>query len=238
MIFYKYYILLLFALYYFAVPTWAQDTIKEAKYDQIRISWNKALKNKRLYKRQPTTLLVETVKSLKPGTALDVAMGTGRNAIYLAKQGWSTTGFDISDEALDSANAHAQQEGVTLETIVTPAEYFDYGENKWDLISFIYADAICKFCLGNDVELVKKLKLSLKPGGILVYEWFTAQAIRNISEDQSRNLGCSDGIVHEAFKNVGGFEFILYEEEMGVPDFDPTYKFEPAKLIYMVVRKK
>lgn len=33
-------------------------------------------------------LLVDTVKGRTPGTALDVAMGHGRNAIYLASRGW------------------------------------------------------------------------------------------------------------------------------------------------------
>lgn len=234
----KYYILLLFALYYFAVPTWAQDTTKEAKYEQIRISWNKALKNKRLYKRQPTTLLVETVKNLKPGAALDVAMGRGRNAIYLAMQGWSVTGFDISDEAIDSAKIQASREGVLLETVVTPAEYFDFGENKWDLISFLYADIICDYCLGNDMDLINKLKRSLKPGGILVYEWFTIQGVRDISQNDTLNIGCPENITKQAFDKSGGFESVLYEESMGVPDWDPSYKFQPVKLIYMVVRRK
>ena len=35
--------------------------------------------------------------TLKPGTALDVGMGQGRNALFLARQGWDVTGFDVCD---------------------------------------------------------------------------------------------------------------------------------------------
>ena len=42
----------------------------------------------------PNDFLVEIAKTRKPGRALDVGMGQGRNAIYLAQQGWTVTGFD------------------------------------------------------------------------------------------------------------------------------------------------
>ncbi len=230
-------LLIITVFLFYALPIIAQESPEVDNYEKIRLTWNRILKNKRLYKREATTLLVETIKNLDLGKALDVAMGTGRNSIYLAKEGWAVTGFDLSDESIDSAKAQALRENVDIETILIPAEYFVYGEKKWDLISFLYADIICNKCLGNDMELIDKLKLSLKPGGILVYEWFTVQGIRDINQDQTINWGCSEGVVKEAFQRSGGFELILYEEEMGVPDYDPSYKFEPVKMIYMVVRK-
>jgi methylase of polypeptide subunit release factors len=54
----------------------------------------------------PTALLVDTVKGKKPGVALDVGMGQGRNAVYLASQGWDVTGMDISQAGLDAARAN------------------------------------------------------------------------------------------------------------------------------------
>jgi len=47
---------------------------------------------------EPNAFLVEMVRDLKPGSALDVAMGQGRNSIYLAGKGWDVTGFDVSSE--------------------------------------------------------------------------------------------------------------------------------------------
>src|SRR5258708_5913914 len=54
----------------------------------------------RWYNPEPNEFLVEMVRARKPGFALDVAMGQGRNALYLASKGWRVTGIDISDEAL------------------------------------------------------------------------------------------------------------------------------------------
>ncbi len=45
-------------------------------------------------------LLVSAVTGRKPGRALDVGMGQGRNAVFLAVEGWNVTGFDISDVGL------------------------------------------------------------------------------------------------------------------------------------------
>ena len=45
----------------------------------------------------PTPFLMDVVKGLKPGIALDVCMGEGRNSIFLAGLGWKVTGFDVSD---------------------------------------------------------------------------------------------------------------------------------------------
>ncbi len=49
------------------------------------------------FKRNPNSLLIQAVKGRQPGKALDVGMGEGRNAIYLAKQGWKVTGIDRAE---------------------------------------------------------------------------------------------------------------------------------------------
>jgi hypothetical protein len=47
-----------------------------------------------IYNEAPNSFLTEVVQGLKPGTALDYGMGSGRNALYLAKLGWQVSGFD------------------------------------------------------------------------------------------------------------------------------------------------
>ncbi|MFZ0308445.1 MAG: methyltransferase domain-containing protein [Terriglobales bacterium] len=68
---------------------------------------------------EPNGFLVEMVKGRKPGRALDVAMGQGRNTVWLAQQGWDVTGFDPADQAVTEANEAAQRFGVTIHTEVT-----------------------------------------------------------------------------------------------------------------------
>jgi 2-polyprenyl-3-methyl-5-hydroxy-6-metoxy-1,4-benzoquinol methylase len=50
------------------------------------------------------------VRGRKPGKALDIGIGEGRNAIFLATQGWEVTGFDISDVGVRSAERRPRRE--------------------------------------------------------------------------------------------------------------------------------
>lgn len=81
---------------------------------------------------------MRTVCRADPLTALDVGMGLGRNAIYLAQQGWTVTGFDPADKAVAQANEAARKSGVSLTTVVQGSEDFDFGTNRWDLVLLSY----------------------------------------------------------------------------------------------------
>ena len=56
-----------------------------------------------LFGVEPNRFLVAEVADLPPGRALDVACGAGRNAVWLAERGWTVTGVDFSDVALENA---------------------------------------------------------------------------------------------------------------------------------------
>ena len=51
---------------------------------------------------EPAQFLVEAIELLPKGRTLDLAMGNGRNAIYLAKKGFDVEGVDISPEAINA----------------------------------------------------------------------------------------------------------------------------------------
>ena len=84
--------------------------------------------------------LEERIKGRQPGTALDIGMGEGRNALFLATQGWEVTGFDISDVGVQLAREAAQQRGVKLKAVVEDADRFDYGRQRWDLVVYTGGD--------------------------------------------------------------------------------------------------
>ena len=67
---------------------------------------------------QPAQFLVENIDLLPRGRALDIAMGNGRNAIYLARMGFQVEGVDASQEAVEEALARAASEGVSIQTRV------------------------------------------------------------------------------------------------------------------------
>jgi Tellurite resistance protein TehB len=87
--------------------------------------WNRFyLDEKSNFNREPNAFLVRTVQGKMPGTALDYAMGDGRNAIYLARLGWSVSGFDPAGAAVDLAQKRTGRAGSapTGEELAHPAE--------------------------------------------------------------------------------------------------------------------
>jgi 2-polyprenyl-3-methyl-5-hydroxy-6-metoxy-1,4-benzoquinol methylase len=133
--------------------------------------WNKILTAPQpRFNTKPNAFLVEMAKARKPGTALDVGMGQGRNAIWLAQQGWDVTGFDPAEKAVALAQETAKKLGVNLKTEIKGMEQFDFGERRWDLILLSYVGAR---------EMPDVLQKALKPGGILVIEGFHRDATKS-----------------------------------------------------------
>jgi SAM-dependent methyltransferase len=124
--------------------------------------WNRILTaEKPRFNTNPNAFLVRMVQGRTPGTALDVGMGQGRNAIYLAQQGWTVTGFDPAGRAVALAQETAAKAGVRIATTVQTDDEFDWGERRWDLIVLSYVSV-----RSNAPRVLR----ALKPGGIVVIE--------------------------------------------------------------------
>ena len=54
-----------------------------------------------VWSAEPNHFVAEELADLSPGRALDLAAGEGRNAIWLARRGWTVTAADFSQVALD-----------------------------------------------------------------------------------------------------------------------------------------
>jgi methylase of polypeptide subunit release factors len=66
------------------------------------------------FSTEPSLLLRESSKGWRPGRAVDLGMGQGRNAIYLSRQGWRVTEFDVSSEAVATARTNARNQASLL----------------------------------------------------------------------------------------------------------------------------
>lgn len=117
------------------------------------------------FNTEPNTLLVEAVRNVKPGRALDIHMGQGRNALFLASRGWAVTGFDYSAEGVRVARAAAAKAGVKLAAVVARHEDFDFGRERWDLVVMSYTWVPLRG--GPHID---RIVASLAPGGLLVFE--------------------------------------------------------------------
>ncbi len=156
----------------------------------------------------PSVFLAEVIRGHRPGSALDAGMGQGRNAVYLASQGWKVTGFDISGAAVAAATDSARRAGVRLDAIKARYADFDFGLARWDLIVLAFAWAPVK-----EPGFVGKLRASLRPGGLVVFEHFVDDAahprpaaIQALVPGQLRLL-------------FDGFRIERYEELEGVGDW-------------------
>lgn len=114
-----------------------------------------------VFSRKPNAFLVAMTRDRKPGAALDVGMGQGRNAIYLAQNGWDVTGIDSADEGVRQAKTEATRLGLKLHAEVAKFEDFDFGEARWDLIVLTYEPT---------KAIAPKVVRALKPGGAVLVE--------------------------------------------------------------------
>jgi SAM-dependent methyltransferase len=104
-----------------------------------RDEWNERYRTRELiWTAAPNRFLVAEVSDLEPGRALDLAAGEGRNALWLASQGWATTAADYSDVAIAKARELAGANGVTLETVVSDATQPLPGGSTFDLVVVAY----------------------------------------------------------------------------------------------------
>jgi len=109
----------------------------------------------------PTPLVIETAEKLKAGRALDLACGTGRNALWLAQQGWSVTAVDGSAKAIEILVRRAEARGVEIDARVADLEKGEYHvqPSAWDLITI---------CYYLQRDLLEPAKLGVVPCGVLM----------------------------------------------------------------------
>jgi tellurite methyltransferase len=104
--------------------------------------------------RAPSRLLVQVADLLPPGRALDLACGTGRNALYLADLGWQVTAVDWSPAAIAALGTRPN-----VDARVADLERHEYRIEpaKFDLIcDFYYLQR----------DLFAEIREGIRPGGV------------------------------------------------------------------------
>jgi len=113
--------------------------------------------------REPSPFLVEAVAGMPAGRALVVAMGDGRNAAHLARQGFSVDGIDVSFEGARRALARVRAAGGKLGAVVADLDEFPLPAGRYDLVAVLHF---------LDRRLFRALARAVRPGGRVVYETF------------------------------------------------------------------
>jgi len=160
---------------------------------------------------RPADWLVRHRPLYMPGRALDLACGRGRNALYLAREGFQVEAWDRDAEALKelcSAAASLRLSAITTRLVdleqapqIPPASF--------DLITVF-------FYLQRD--LAPQIAQALKPGGILVYETFLIDNHERFNHPRRREF-CLER--NELLALFSGLRVLAYREGAQKPDKGP-----------------
>lgn len=174
-----------------------------------RERWNAKFLAGEAQSEEADSLLVEVCSDLRPGSALDLAGGAGRHALWLAQRGWQVTLSDIADEGIAIAAQRSSQQGVAV-SLRREAAADTFGWAAQDRMRF---DLITVFwCLVR--ENFEALPGLLTPGGVLIYKTYTSEHAR-FAEETSTRFALHPGELRTAFPAL---ETVLYREEKGVAE--------------------
>ena len=167
--------------------------------------------------------LARVVSGRPAGRALDIGTGEGRNALFLAAQGWDVTGFDASATGVKAALAEADRRGVKLKAIVADVDTFDYGREQWDLVVGLYMHEMI-------TQHAAAIAASLKPGGLLVVEGMQYGAMGTGVGGAA--YGHKPNELLRAFE---GLRITFYEEAMAPPYWQPSSR--PVPIVRMTATR-
>jgi tellurite methyltransferase len=166
-----------------------------------------------VHEDQPATLLVEHIDLLATApdkTALDVACGKGRNALFLARKGFAVTGLDRDAGGLADARAQAEAKhlSVTLREQDLEADGATLPEAAFGLVCVFYF---------LHRPLLAAIAGAVRPGGFLAYETFLIDGHLRWGQPQRREFTFDHNELLDAFRPGpagSGFRVHLYHERV------------------------
>ena len=142
----------------------------EGESDSTKARWDERYdRDMYIYGKEPAAFLIQKMDELKKGKVLVLAMGEGRNAVYLAQNGFDVTGVDISEVAIEKCNRLAKERNTTVNAVVADLTDYDMGEGQFDLITKFYY---------YEPSIFPQIIDALKPGGMFILEQFSIDHLK------------------------------------------------------------
>jgi SAM-dependent methyltransferase len=113
--------------------------------------------------KEPNPFLKKHIRLLPKGRALDIASGEGRNAVFLAQNGFEVDAADISERGLKKAQALARKKGVEIQPFLVDLDQYQIEKERYDLIANFYF---------LKRRLIPRIKKGLKKGGKVIFETY------------------------------------------------------------------
>ncbi len=148
--------------------------------------------------KSPVAFLRDNVELLPKGSVLDLAMGEGRNGVFLATKGFRVLGLDVSEVGLRKAHRLADEFKTEIETEVVDLEQTELPADEYDVVLMTYY-------LQRD--LFPQIKRALKPGGVVVIETYH-EGHRKLRPTFPEQYLLKE---HELLEVFGDFEILVYQ---------------------------
>ncbi len=174
------------------------DVVKEKSF------WQKLYDTEDyVYGKEPLPFLKKCQPRLPKGKILDLAMGEGQNAIFLASQGYDVTGFDVSEPALKKARELSQKHQVSLEIKNQNLDFYIFPPMAFH--------AICMFHYKPASRFYGDINKALRPGGMFICEGYLSDSIgQQIHGVELTHKTCFQP--NELLKNLPDLRILHYEE--------------------------
>lgn len=152
----------------------------------------------------PNEFLHQMLHRLEKGKVLDIGMGEGQNAVYLAQKGFNVKGFDISKVAVEHARQLAKDTAVVIDAQAADLDLYLFGIMEYDSI------IMTKFRPGN-TRYYTNIISALKQGGTLLIESY---GVGEMSEALGKDEDFRNYYFHsnEILKNIAGLRILFYQE--------------------------
>ncbi|MBE7942665.1 class I SAM-dependent methyltransferase, partial [Ramlibacter aquaticus] len=184
-----------------------------------------------LFGTEPNAYLVAQAAHLRPGRVLCVADGEGRNSVWLARQGFAASAFELSPVAVEKARALAQSQQVQVDFHCCGWEDYAWAQAAFDNvvgIFFQFADPAAR------ARLFQHIDQALKPGGTLLLLGYGPDQLRFKTGGPGRleNL-YTEALLREAFPRYELLQLRSWEEELA----EGTAHRGHSALVGLVARK-
>lgn len=118
---------------------------------------------------KPDFILTHFLDLIPKGTALDLGIGEGRNALFLAENGFEVEGIDISEAAVERCLRLAKERNISIKAYVSDIRDFKIQEEKYSLV--LAAGASLNFLKKSETkEVITRMKIGVKKMALFMYQ--------------------------------------------------------------------